>query len=193
MCIKSANNGINFLLLCTLYCVHVPMSTMNINLNSFTYLLITSDRMVEQTWAHNTLKHKAHIYSTACLCVRLHCHHWLKFKYAFWRISTNMLMHNSCTKAFFVSQFFISLLKRRICLNRKWQSRVSRNFSVFFFISIIKLNDAMKNDFNANVFLLLSFIWNRPLPLPSLCLPKIVVRQVCKNIQWFFWKQTKKE
>lgn len=38
----------------------------------------------EQTW--NTL---APICSTASIgCTRLHCHHRLKFKYAFWRIST---------------------------------------------------------------------------------------------------------
>lgn len=92
-------------------------------------------------------------------------------------------MHNSCSKAFCVlaAQLFISLWKESV---NRWRSReghihtesdrgwerASRIFfSIFSFVSIIELNDVMKNDFIASVFSLLPFIPNR-LPLLPWCL-----------------------
>lgn len=52
-------------------------------------------------------------------------------------------------------------------------------YSVFFFVSIIKLNDAMRNDFIANFFLLFFYL-TPPTAFATATLTQIVIRQVCK-------------
>lgn len=93
-------------------------------------------------------------------------------------------MYKICSAFFCVSQLFISFCEKNASIGRGRETESENAEGIFFYILCIdhQLNDAMKNDFNANVFYY-SLLFHTHTAY-CFCLrlrhAQMVVRQVCK-------------